>query len=241
MTTAKRTKIGFVTNSTGWGAHYDAFLAIVPRELDVQIETLELYSESLAELKDKGDEHVARTSALAKERGWQAVALMGAPAEVQNVDFLKREQAAIDVPVTTALTSGSAALKAFGVRRALLLTPFEPWLNDLLVAHLKTLGVEAQLRAGAFESVAEARALTPEQVHDLAIASFRAADGAEAIYFQGAPFNPLDVIEPIEAVLDVPVIASNPAMLWHAVSLVGERHPVQGHGRLLAEWPALAG
>ena len=241
MAIVTHTKIGFVTNSQGWGAHYDAFLAIVPPELDVQIETLGLYSESLAELKDKADEHIARTSALAKERGWQAVALMGAPLEVQNIGLLARERAAVDVPVTSALESGAAALKAFGVKRALLLTPFEPWLNDLLVAHLKTLGVDAQLRAGAFESVAEARALVAEQVYDLALSSFEAADGAEAIYFQGAPFNPLHVIERIEAELGVPVVASNPAMLWHAVSLIGERYPVKGHGRLLAEWPALAG
>ena len=171
MASAKRTKVGFVTNSVGWGSHYDEFLAIVPEQLDVEIETLGLYSASLAELKDKADEHVARTSALAKERGWQAVALMGAPLEVQNVGFLEKERAAVGVPVTSALESGAAALKAFGVQRVLLLTPFEPWLNDLLVAHLKGLGVEAQLRAGAFESVAEARALTAEQVHDLAITS----------------------------------------------------------------------
>ena len=67
------------------------------------------------------------------------------------------------------------------------------------------------------------------------------ASGAEAIYFQGAILDPLPIMERLEADMQAPIVASNPAMLWHLLSLVGQRHSVPNGGRLLAEWPALAG
>jgi maleate cis-trans isomerase len=44
----------------------------------------------------------------------------------------------------------------------------------------------------------------------------------------------------MEAELKVPVVASNPAMLWNMLSRLGRKHPLTGYGRLLATWPALA-
>jgi maleate cis-trans isomerase len=45
----------------------------------------------------------------------------------------------------------------------------------------------------------------------------------------------------MERELGVPVIASNPAMLWFMLSKLGLKNPIPGYGRLLETWPALAG
>ena len=64
--------------------------------------------------------------------------------------------------------------------------------------------------------------------------------GADAIYFQGARLDPLPIIGRLEEKLGVPVIASNPAMLWHILSRLGVKCSIRGYGKLLENWPALA-
>jgi maleate isomerase len=165
---------------------------------------------------------------------------MGAPMEVENPGFADRLREALDVPVTTALGAGAASLRALGVRRAVLLTPFDERLKGMLRDHLAGVGIDAVLPTDAFASVADAMRATPEEVYRLAVDAVAAADGVEAVYFQGAPLNPIAVIERIESDLGIPVVASNPAMLWRLASLLGHTFSVPNAGRLLREWPASA-
>ena len=51
--------------------------------------------------------------------------------------------------------------------------------------------------------------------------------------------DPLPVLDRLETDLGVPAVASNPAMLWHTLSLLGQRYSIPGAGQLLREWPAL--
>jgi maleate cis-trans isomerase len=176
------------------------------------------------------------------QNDWQGLAVMGAPVQVENPGLIERIRAEVGIPVTSALESGAAALKAFGVRKALLLTPFDQRRNELLRDHLAGLGIEALLpkqaaeKEGASISPQSADRYTPEDVHAMAVNNFKDAQGAEAIYFQGAPLDPLTVWERLEQELGVPVVLSNPAMLWHILSLLGLRYNIPG-GRLLCEWP----
>jgi len=43
----------------------------------------------------------------------------------------------------------------------------------------------------------------------------------------------------MEAELSLPIIASNPAMLWVILSKLGQRYRITGYGKLLSEWPEL--
>jgi maleate cis-trans isomerase len=44
-------------------------------------------------------------------------------------------------------------------------------------------------------------------------------------------------MERMEQDFGCPVVASNPAMLWFILSQLGHTHHIEGHGRLLREWP----
>ena len=109
----------------------------------------------------------------------------------------------------------------------------------IVPGELEGAGIEAVFPDGAFGSIAQAEALSADAVYDLAKSALMAASGVEAIYFQGARLNPLGAIERMEADFSVPVVASNPAMLWHLLSLLGMRRPGGEGGRLLRDWPAL--
>jgi len=68
------------------------------------------------------------------------------------------------------------------------------------------------------------------------LAKFSSVD---AIYFQGALLDPLPVLEKMEAELKLPIVASNPAMLWVILSRLGQRYRITGYGKLLSDWPEL--
>ena len=61
----------------------------------------------------------------------------------------------------------------------------------------------------------------------------------DAIYFQGALLDPLPILDKLEAELKLPIVASNPAMLWLILSKLGLRYTISGYGKLLSSWPAL--
>ena len=240
MTTPSAIHVGFVSPSNTWGAHYDDFLALVPDGVQVDIQPLGLYRTAVTELREAGGDHLAKTTQLAADRGWQGIAVMGAPMQVQNMDLADRLRAGTGVPVTTALESSTAALRALSAERTLVLTPFERSMNALVGEYLESVGIEAVFPDDAFESIARAEQLSADEVYDLAKNALMSASGVEAIYFQGARLNPLGSLERMETDFSVPVVASNPAMLWHLLSLLGARRPSgKGGGRLLRDWPAL--
>ena len=70
-------------------------------------------------------------------------------------------------------------------------------------------------------------------------ATFQGKPGADAIYFQGALLDPIKVLAKMEAELNVPIVASNPAMLWFILSKLGLSYRISDYGRLLSYWPAL--
>jgi maleate isomerase len=60
---------------------------------------------------------------------------------------------------------------------------------------------------------------------------------AEAIYFQGGKLRILDIVEPLEQDLGVPVIHPGLAQCWEIQKRLHVRQPVQGYGRLMADLP----
>jgi len=55
--------------------------------------------------------------------------------------------------------------------------------------------------------------LTADQLFGLVVNTYQSRPPADAIYFQGATMDPLPIIQRLEDALNVPVIASNPAMI----------------------------
>jgi maleate cis-trans isomerase len=147
--------------------------------------------------------------------------------------------AAIKLPVVTAVSSAVAALKVFAAQSVLLMTPFDAKSDTVIKDHLNALGFTVYL-GPAFEGrkAGSGVDLNADQLFDLVVNSYRSHPPAEAIYFQGATMDPLPIIQRLEDALNVPVIASNPAMIWNILSMRGVKASVKNYGRLLSTWPA---
>ena len=228
-------KIGFLKPGAG-NTHYDEFAAMVPAGIDLEMVELGVLRSALTDFAGRIDTIVERVAERTREYGWQGVIVPGAPVEVQNQGLRARLAETLDVPFTTALGAGENALRAFGASRILLLTPFDEYMNSLVVPHLTAAGFDVQLASLGFNSEQEAVGLDASIVFDMARGAVQAADGVQALYFQGAVLNPLPVIDEMEAEFGLPIVSSNPAMLWSVASQLGGSFSIEGKGRLVREW-----
>ena len=233
-----KARIGFVSAGSGSMPHYNSFLPIVPKEIAIDFQGLELYGRSLYEIADKKEIILGRVKEFIAERNWDGLILTAAPTEVLNPGLFADLKAAVSIPFTTALNACVAALRVYAAPRVLLLTPFDRRMNDLIVAHLAKAGVAA-ISPNSFAELTVPKRMTPDEVFELTKNNLAAVGKVDAIYFQGAVLDPIKCLERIESELQATVIASNPAMFWYVLSKLGMKYPMSGYGRLLREWPAM--
>jgi len=233
-----KAKVGFVSGGAGSMPHYNSFLPMIPAEVELDFQGLQLYGNSLYEIGGKKDIIVQRVKDFVATRRWDGVIVTAAPTEVLNPGLYDALKSALSIPFTTALHACVAALRVYAASRVLLLTPFDARLNELICEHLQKVGIRA-LAPHSFQDLAAPKRMTPEEVFKLTKKNLSAVGKVDAIYFQGAVLDPIKVLDKIESELKATVIASNPAMFWYVLSKLGLKYPMAGYGRLMREWSKL--
>ena len=236
MATTERVRIGFISASGATSPHFEGFRALIPEDVVFDFQGLGLERGHMYVAEDRA-QATMRAAQTVEQHGCQGIVVSGAPAEVLNPDLQQRLEAAAKVPVATAMTACVAALRSFGARRVLLMTPFDADTNQKIRAHLEARSIVAVSPSTAFGEIDEAMRLTSDEVHALAQASFAAAGPVDAVYFQGAVLDPLEIMDRLESEFACPVVASNPAMLWFILNKAGRTYHIDGCGRLLRDWP----
>lgn len=234
-----RAKIGFIGSSAPSSPHHDSFRAFIPADIDFTFVREAGAGKSLWDARDKLDALLEQSRELIKQNHWDGLIISGAPKEVLNANMTARLAAELQIPVATALRSSCAALKVFAAKRILLMTPVDDRLKELYRGYLAEFGIDAVYPPQTLAAHTDAVKLNPERVANLTRETFESSSSVEAIYFQGALLDPLKVLGRLESELNVPVIASNPAMLWVILSKLGLSYNISGYGQLLATWPAL--
>ena len=232
-------KIGFIGSSVPSSPHHESFKAFIPKDIDFTFIQEEGASGSLYDARGMVDSLVRQTVELAEQHGWDGVIISGAPKEVLNTGLSDRLSSALKIPFATALKSSVTALKVFSVRRILLMTPVDDNLKEMYRNFLAESGIEAVYPPQTLRAHTDAQKLTPSEVESMTKETFAGQPRLDAIYFQGALLDPIKVLEKMENELNVPIVASNPAMLWFILSKLGLSYRISGYGRLLSAWPAL--
>ena len=123
--------------------------------------------------------------------------------------------------VCNPLNAAQAAIRALGITRLAVVSPYTAAIADPLCAALGTAGV-AVVRALHFGEEIEANVarISPQSV----CAASRAAvdgSGAEAVFLSCTNLKTLDLMGPLEAELGVPVFGSNLALAWDMARRAG--------------------
>jgi hypothetical protein len=241
MPDGPQTRIGWLGPSLPSTSHLQKLAQIVPADVELIHEQLVLHEGVLNDVQGKLDVIVAKAVELTQKHRWDGLIFPGAPREVLNPGLFVAFSSGLRIPVATALRASVAALKTFSAQRILLLTPFDESLNKLICNFLGDFGIAGVSPTETLRHYTDALKMTSDDVVAYARRAITEHRGIDAIYFQGAVLDPMDCLEKMESDLEVPIVASNPAMLWFIQSKLGLRNPVFGYGKLLANWPALPG
>ena len=233
------TKIGFIGSSSPASPHHDSFRAFIPKDIDFTFVQESGEKTSLYDARGKVDALIDQVKDLIAERGWQGVIISGAPKEALNPGMWEHVCAQLPVPVSLALRSSVAALKAFSATRILLMTPVDDQLKKLYRDYLTAFGIASYYPPQTLRAHTDAQKLTRTEVESMTRDGLAQFPDVDAIYFQGALLDPLPILAKLEAELKLPIVASNPAMLWVILSKLGHRYEITGYGKLLSSWPSL--
>jgi maleate cis-trans isomerase len=235
-----KAKIGFIGSSAPSSPHLNSFRAFAPKDVDFTIVQEVNPGASLWDAQGKLDSLIGQMNDLVELHEWNGVIISGGPKEVLNAGMWERLAAEVKVPVATALRSSVAALKVFAAARILLMTPVDDKLKELYRDYLAGFGIEAVYPPQTLGVYTDAQKLTPADVAQMTRETFAAHAGIDAIYFQGALLDPIPILDKLEIELKLPIIASNPAMLWLILSKLGLSYNIRGYGELLASWPSVS-
>jgi len=135
------------------------------------------------------------------------------------------------IPCTNPITAVLAALRTLDARRIALLTPYTRAVNDALATFLIGRGIAITRLAGFdLDSDEAMTAVPPAAILD---AGLQLCDpGADLLFVSCTALRTSAVVAALEEGLGKPVVASNPALLWHALRLIGNTDPIRGFGRL---------
>ena len=239
MATNQIIRLGLLSPATPNRPHFKHVDNLLPPGVSLIHEGLGLLGESYRDLAGKADQVIAIATDFVKQNEVAGLILTGGFIGLFNPGIDVKVSEAIRLPVVTAVSSAVAALKVFAAKSVLLMTPFDAKSDALIKDYLNSIGLTVYL-GPAFEGrkAGSGVDLSAEQLFDLVVKTYRSHAPTDAIYFQGATMDPLPILQRVEDALNVPVIASNPAMIWNMLSMLGVKSSVNNYGRLLSTWPA---
>jgi maleate isomerase len=141
------------------------------------------------------------------------------------------------VPFTTPITAAVAALARLEARRIAVLTPYVDEVNTAIRRFLTASGLEVA-EFGSFHLRTEPEIASVPVPAIVAAGRALVTGGVDALFVSCTGLRGHAAIAALEAATGKPVVTSNQAQLWDALSQVGYRQSIHGYGRLLA---ALAG
>lgn len=239
-----RARIGFITPSPGHENNSYEFYLMAPEGVTICMTSLRvmvLAREQYSGALDRMEAAVAEM----ESRKVDAIIQAGVPLTVtQGWDFHNRLSSQVakltKIPFATDIGACIEAMQALGMKRVVMVTPFDDAMHDQLARYVANAGVQV-LAAHSIRPKAEAAEISrrydvstvPLAVpYRAAKALFHCAPGADGVWITGALMPSVGAIQPLEEDLEVPVVTSMQAMAWAGLRLAGVQAEVSGYGRL---------
>lgn len=137
-----------------------------------------------------------------------------------------------DVQCTMPIAAAKAAIKALGLRRIALLTPYIEEINQAMRNHFEAADIPVPVM-GSFNNINDIQVsrIRPDSIREAALELGRES-GVDGVFISCTNLRAAALVEPLEQELGKPVTSSNHAMAWHALRLAGVDEAVPEQGRL---------
>ena len=137
-------------------------------------------------------------------------------------------------PAVTASRAMVNALKAMGIKRLTLVTPYTDDINQQEKRFIEKMGVEVVAMEGLQIVGAETlRTQTEEQMMELAARAD--VSRSQAVFISCTNVEGMYIAERLEKKLGKPVLSSNSVCLWNLLKLLHHNRPLNGFGVLLEQ------
>lgn len=213
------------------GRLYPAGVRFIGNGLGFSGMTIEGYNEAIPRALPRAKELAEQGANLISVFGSSITFYKGA---AFNEDLTKQVTALTGLPATTQSNGLVDGLKHVKARRVAVATAYTDIVTERLKIFLTEHGFEVVSTKGlGYERIPEGAA-TPEKLHDLGVAAYQLAKGADALVMSCGGLRTLDIIVPIEKSIDVPVVSSTPHGLWHCARMLGVTKSISGFGMVMA-------
>lgn len=115
--------------------------------------------------------------------------------------------------------SGREALKALGVKKIGLVTPYFEEVSLSVVGYFKEHGIEVV--HNIYMNCEDDYQISRVSPQSLLNASIQASEGVDAVFLSCTALPAMSQIEAIENKIGIPVVTSNQSMIWHSLRLMG--------------------
>lgn len=210
-------------------------ICLIPLFNDVRQGSLDEFESAIPAYRAKAEEVAAQNVDLIFLSGVPPFMVIGYDRERE---LMRQWEEDLGIPVVTSAVNQIEALSALGVKRFYGATYFPEALNDIFAGYFAQAGFEALGMEGLADvPFTRVQEISSQVIYANIRKGVKKYPGAEAVYILGPAWRTLDIIEPLEQDLGIPVIHAIPAQSWYIQKCLGVRQPMKGLGRLLAEMP----
>ncbi|MFP3461050.1 aspartate/glutamate racemase family protein [Arthrobacter globiformis] len=216
-------KLGFLVPSGNTVFEHDARIAL-PDSVSFHVARLPLTRDEPEEVAAL-HEGAPAASELLRHAGVDAIVFACTGASLYHGRGFDQEIAARIGAVAGApgLTTASAvadALDSLGLRRVVMVSPYEQWQDDLTVAFLKSCGVTVTATLGpALPEAHDMEAATPGEIADYVNSDV--LQDADGVFISCTAFRGMEAAAQIRRKYGVPVVSSNEATFWATLRMIG--------------------
>ncbi len=232
-----RARIGFINPSSTLDTPAYEFYRMAPPGvtmvgtiMGIRVLTDDDISRALEELDRVAKQYSKDRVDIVVLGGSPPIILGGAGSEKR---LAERMEHASGIQATTSQAAAIAALKALGVGRVAVASPFDEHQNDKLKQYIEAFGIRVVAIKGLGVPLEELAFLPTEKSYRLAREAVRdAKEGVNGIYIPCAQWPTVENIRVLENDTNLPVVTSLQAMLWYCLRKLGIRDKVEGFGKL---------
>jgi maleate isomerase len=139
-----------------------------------------------------------------------------------------------NIPSSNPLSAAKAALKALGIKRLGLVTPYSPDVTVAMQSKFNAAGIAVVFVGSFFEESDEFVGRISETSILDAVLSVGTRDEVDGVFVSCTSLRAAGIIPKAEQILNKPVTASNHALAWHLLRLAGIDDASTDKGRLFS-------
>ena len=148
--------------------------------------------------------------------------------------LIREIEEATGIRATTGAASVAASLEALGVKKVSVYAATSEDVTRYTVRYLSDKGFDVRRHESvSFGHASEGFRMSPWELYGEVVKFHRRCPDVEAIFIAGGCFRTLEMLAALEKDLELPVVTTVPANMWHCLQLAGVRDRVYGFGQLL--------